>query len=89
MEAILLKTNGTEVKVKPKGRYFSLKELQGFVGGYIEIHKLQDGREMILNEEGILLNLPINESATVLAYHLATSKGIRGDVLVTNAKLLE
>lgn len=34
----------------------TLKEMQGFVGGYIEEHG-----EFIVNEDGLMLNLPRNK----------------------------
>ncbi len=56
----------TEEEVHPKnGTDFKLDELQDFVGGYIEIIHLNDGRIMVINEEGKLLDLPVNLLATV------------------------
>jgi hypothetical protein len=56
----------TEEEVQPKnGTDFQLDELQDFVGGYIEIIHLNDGRIMVINEEGKLLDLPVNLLATV------------------------
>lgn len=55
-----------EETVEPKnGTDFTLEELQGYVGGYIEIIHLNDGRIMVINEEGKLLDLPVNLLATV------------------------
>lgn len=55
-----------EVEVQPKnGTDFSLEELQGFVGGYIEIVRLNEGKIMVVNEEGKLLDLPVNLLATI------------------------
>lgn len=57
----------TEVDVKPmNGTDFSLTELQDFVGGYIEIIQLKDGNTMVVNDEGKLLGLPMNATATQL-----------------------
>ena len=53
--------------VNPKdGKKFTLEELQGFVGGYIERIPVKGGF-MYLNEEGKLKDLPRNERATQLA----------------------
>lgn len=50
--AKLYKTTGEIMDVKPqKGKHFTLKELQGFVSGYIEYVQIKDGREMYVNEE--------------------------------------
>ena len=89
MKALLIKTEGTESEIAPAdGSVFTLDELQGYVGGYIEAHRLLDGRWMILNEEG--WDLPPNEIATVMAPHLVTGgKGITGDVVVCDASMLD
>lgn len=53
MDSILYTTDGGRRKVTPSnGTDFSLEELQGFVGGYIEIIRLGDNRLVIVNEEG-------------------------------------
>ena len=44
----------------------SLEELQKLVEGYIEVHKLRNGDDLVINEEGMLQNLPINQEATTL-----------------------
>ena len=66
--ATLMRVNGSTEEVHPKkGKVFTLEELQGFVGGYIERVPLGNDRYMWLNEEGKLHDLPLNERATVLA----------------------
>ena len=53
--AVLILSSGKTRPVKPKkGVSFSLKELQGYVGGYIETIKFRDGRILVVNEEGII-----------------------------------
>lgn len=68
----------------------TLKELQKYVGGYVEVIKLRDGRQMIVNEEAALRGdmLP-NERATDLIIQTGTtvnigSRGIVGDVVVVS-----
>ena len=74
-----IKTNGETKEVHPKnGTDYSLEELQGFVGGFIEIVRVDDDRIMVVNEEGKLNGLPINGDASKL-YGRET---IVGDVLV-------
>lgn len=77
--ATIIKANGTVSEITPKnGTDFSLKELRDVVKGYIEIVNLPDGRIMVVNEEGKLYGLPINQQATNLyGYEI-----IVGDVLV-------
>jgi hypothetical protein len=44
-----------------------LKQLQDMVGGYIEIVRLSDGRQLVVNEDGLSLELPVNHVASTLA----------------------
>ena len=46
---------------------YSLSQLQGIVGGYIEVITTPSGLEMVLNEEGKLNGLPLNEKATMMS----------------------
>lgn len=65
--ATWIKASGEEEEVAPaRGRTFSLQELQRYVGGYIEIQALSDGRMMVLNEEGKLRGFELNRKATAL-----------------------
>lgn len=63
------------------GSDFQLDELQAVVSGYIEVVYLQDGRLMVVNEEGKLNGLAINWNATSL---VGGRDIIVGDVLVCN-----
>lgn len=81
--AMHIKSDGGMTLVEPaNGRDFSLTELQGFVGGVYRISsELPDNRIMVVNDEGLLLDLPMNHTATRI-----TSGGyIAGDVLVCKA----
>ena len=44
----------------------NLKEAQEFVGGYVEGITFPNGDYLIINEEGKLMNLPLNPEATAL-----------------------
>ena len=73
-----IKADGSTVDVTPRsGTGYSLDELKGFVGGWIEIVPLRGGKIMVVNEEGLLMGLPVNETASLLA-----RQTIVGDVLV-------
>ena len=79
-QAFIYQANGEIIPIMPKdGKFFSLKEMQSIVDGHIEIVYLQDGRLMIVNEEGKLDGLNPNPEATKLYMH----DYIVGDVLVT------
>ena len=44
----------------------TLKSAQEFVGGYVEGITFPNGDYLIVNEEGKLMNLPLNPEATLL-----------------------
>ena len=80
-----IKSSGEVVEVQPaappkKGKRakFTLDELQGFVGGYIERLIVAPNLDMICNEEGKLHGLPVNQVATALA----KTQWIVGDVVL-------
>lgn len=79
--------------VKPKGKTFSLEELQKFVGGYIEIVHVADGKLcMVVNEEGKINHLPMNPVATRLFSVLAPAPindFIVGNVLICGSDEIE
>jgi hypothetical protein len=73
-----IKTDGSVHEVRPaNGSVFTLKELQAFVGGSIELVCTSDGQDMYVNEEGLLDDLPFNPTASLLA-----GQHIVGDVIV-------
>jgi hypothetical protein len=76
------------IPVTPKdGKWFSLEELQGYVGGNVELAVLRDGRDLWLNEEGKLIGLEFNPLATMLWQDtFGSSDVIVGDVIITNRK---
>ena len=79
---------GLEVFPKNK-KDFSLKELQEFVKGHIEIVTFDDFI-MVINEEGKLQNLPLNFVATLLyqSYYGDTDY-IVGDCLICKNALVK
>ena len=66
IKALVYKTNGEVESITPEnGKYFSLKEMQGICDGVVDIQELpKSNRLIILNDEGKLIGLPINEKAT-------------------------
>ena len=66
--AYLIKATDEVSEVFPaNGRKFTLAELQSLVGGYIEIVRIGRGEVLVLNEDGLRLELPTNERATEIA----------------------
>lgn len=91
MTANLYKFSGEISEVKPqRGKQFTLEELQGMVGGYIEVISTPDNRLMIMNEEGKLKGLPYNSKATELVKpFLSPGSYIVGDVIVCQKSYLK
>lgn len=82
MPSVLIRVNGQLEPVTPKnGSTWSLEELQGFVGGYIEIvNSRMTGRFLVIDEEGKLKGKPVNIAATML-YPNGDLDPLVGDVL--------
>lgn len=80
---LIIEADGTEeVSTEPFSN--ELTFLQGKVGGLIEVVYLFDDKQMIVNEEGLIKNLPINEKASIMA-----NRNIVGDVVIlTESDLL-
>lgn len=83
--------NGDFQETQPNnGTTFELEELQEVVGGYIEIIRLNDGRLIIVNEEGLLQGLPVNIEATnILRRDHSTTQYIVGNAIVCDADMVE
>lgn len=79
--ALLIQPNGDTQEIQPQGKSFTIKELQGLVGGYIVRVRLADGRCLVVDEDGLPKQLPLNRAATELAQ-------LPGDVLVGPAVVL-
>ena len=67
----------------------TLEELQGFVGGYIEVYDLAADLAIICNEEGKLLGLPLNCGKTFEAVDLWTGEVIKSFNGVLEINLIE
>lgn len=81
--AKLIRANGEVVEIEPKDKdSFTLDEMQGYVNGWIEVVYLASGDVMVVNEEGKLNGLPINEIATAVYGNIHDT--IVGDVMIIN-----
>ncbi len=45
----------------------SLEDVKKIIGGWVELIKLPDGSQLLVNEEGLIDNLELNLDASVLA----------------------
>lgn len=79
--ALHVMCDGEQREVVPKdGVKFTLKELQDFVGGYIEMYPHWLDPVMLVNEDGHSMKLPLNAFATY-----ATGQLIVGNVVLLSA----
>lgn len=79
--AQLLKTNGDTENITGKNEdgSLTLDQMQGAVGGLIErAITLKNGKTVWVNEEGLMLDLPFNEKASLEAGMM-----LLGDALLT------
>ena len=74
--ARLLKSSG---EIIPNVDISTLKKMQDLVQGYIELVYLPEGQMLVVNEEGLLNNLPQNKQVSVLH-----NNRIVGDVIECN-----
>lgn len=87
--ALFISSAGLELGFSPNnGEKFTLEELQGLVGGYIERVPMSNGKSMYVNEEGKLNGLPYNEKATQILRHQGRipNDHIVGDVIILSNK---
>lgn len=92
-QAYHLTTNGEIFSIEPEnGTDFSLKEVQTYVDGFIEVIYLNKELIMIVNEEGKLSPLPTNDLASLIAYKceaISNKDYIAGDVVICPSVMLK
>ena len=84
-EALVINPDYSIKIVRPIGEKFQLKELQEEVQGYIEYYPTNNPRyKIIVNEEGLLMRLPMNKlSSNIFGIHAV------GNVVIVPKKLIE
>lgn len=83
--AVIFKEDGTVSTVTPKGKYYTLEELQALVGGLIEIYPARYLDHLIVcDEEGIIKNRKLN-----VPFKQLTSIGLLGNVLLVPESIFE
>ena len=75
-----------EVVEPANGTDFSLDELQGCVGGIIDIVELPDGLIMGVNDEYLFNGSPLNPLASAM---VGEGGHVRGDVLVCPSEMVK
>ena len=81
--------NGYSAIVINEAMPISYEDLVSCVGGYIEFIYLNDGMVLVVNEEGLILNLPYNERATNTALAEGKKHNIVGDVLLIGTNFIK
>jgi len=85
-----LEPDGGASEMKPgNGRHFTLEELQGAVGGYIELLRLEGDRFLVLNEDGRAFGLEVNATASLLARRVGVAGPIVGTAVVCPAPMVD
>lgn len=56
LKGVMIDATSEEIEIPKKG---SLEYLQKLVDGYIEVYH-HKGRDLVINEEGLLIGLPLN-----------------------------
>ena len=69
----------------------SLEDLQEYVGGYIETVTLLNGDTLVINEDGLNLDLKVNQEATKVYLDNGgmRSNKIRGNAVIVKKGLLK
>ncbi len=55
------------VTVVDEGHPLELEKVQALIGGYVELHTLDDGSQLLIDEDGRGKRLPLNIPASTLA----------------------
>lgn len=62
--ALIITPNYEVTPIEPENGKFTLGQLQSIVEGYIELIHIGEKELMIVNEEGLLRNMQVNDVAT-------------------------
>ena len=90
-EYLIIDTDGEETHIKSKEKP-TLGEMQKAVGGYIEVVRClykDKEKQMIINEEGKLRDLELNEKATEMFWDFLRVKELKIDNIVGKAMILK
>ena len=78
-KASIISVSGTTTDLTDRPDYDQARKI---VGGYLEYVHLGRGRTLVVNEEGLFLNLPTNDAATQLCVCKPNIDRIVGDVIL-------
>lgn len=87
MSDVLVTSSGTMRDIEPmNGEYYKLRELQHYVGGYIETVNVGNGKVLIMDEEGKLKGKLPNKIATGWLLTEGINDWIAGDAILIDRK---
>lgn len=87
MGDVLVTSSGTMREIGPKnGKHYTLRELQHYVGGYIERVNVGNGKALIMDEEGKLKGKLPNKIATGWLLTEGINDWIAGDAILVDRK---
>jgi hypothetical protein len=85
---VLFLADGGIKEIIFEGLHVTLEEMQKCVGGYVEFVYLEGDLVLVVNEEGLINNLPHNEIATKIL-SLEGKANIVGDVLLIGTNFIK
>ena len=85
---VLFLADGGIKQIIFEGLHVTLEEMQKCVGGYVEFIYLEDDLVLVVNEEGLINNLPHNEIATKIL-SLEGETNIVCDVLLIGTNFIK
>jgi hypothetical protein len=88
-EPTILRADGTTEKFGFEGVEPSLKEMQEVVGGLIDLVHLNGGMSLVVNDEGLVYNMPLNRGATSLYMAHGGGTPLVGDAILISTELLK
>jgi hypothetical protein len=87
---VLFLADGSIKEIIFKGLQVTLEEMKKCVGGYVEFVHLEDDLVLVVNEEGLILNLPHNKMATRILLSLGGKANyIVGDTLLISNRFIK
>ena len=86
---ILILADGSIKEIIFKGLQVTLEEMKKCVGGYVEFVHLEDDLVLVVNEEGLILNLPHNKMATIILSLGGKANYIVGDTLLISNRFIK
>lgn len=87
MSDVLVKSSGMMREIAPlNGKHYTLQEITHYIGGYMEIVHVGNGKVLIMDEEGKIKGKLPNRTATGWLLTEGINDWIAGDVILIDRK---